>query len=149
MDFITLDGKIIFIEDKLYFKKILAINENRYSWTIGFCFLLSYKAIDDIFDVVEKNNHIIYAVVSVLLIISIICISFFESIFYLSHKKEINIQAIKRIKIMPTQNELQTEVRLVLQRNRYKKCIFRNAENQVDAFIAHLLSANENIIYDH
>ena len=132
MDFITVNGKLIFVNGKLIFKKIKNGETNAHSFAyvtiiLLFIALQLYRAI------YEKPRAWIMVLIGFVWLYPFLE-KLYKSLFVFKWGNEIIINQVKEIDILPIENELETKVRLKFLNNRIKILVFRTHENQVEMF---------------
>lgn len=132
MDFITVNGKLRFVNGKLIFKKIKNGETNAHSFAyvtiiLLFIALQLYRAI------YEKPRAWVMVFIGFVWLYPFLE-KFYKSLFVLKWGNEIILNQVKEIDILPIENELETKVRLKFLNNRIKILFFRTHENQVEIF---------------
>jgi hypothetical protein len=132
MDFITVNGKLIFVNGKLIFKKIKNGETNTHSFAyvtiiLLFIALQLYRAI------YEKPRAWVMVFIGFVWLYPFLE-KLYKSLFVLKWGNEIIVNQVKEIEILPIENELETKIRLTFLNNRIKVLVFRTHENQVDIF---------------
>jgi len=132
MDFITVNGKLKFVNGKLILKKIKNDETKSYSYAyvtiiLLFIALQLYRAI------YEKPRAWVMVLIGFVWLYPFVE-KLYKSLFVLKWGNEIIINQVKEIDVLPIENELETKIRLKFLNNRIKVLVFRTHENQVDMF---------------
>ena len=132
MDFITVNGKLRFVNGKLIFKKIKNGETNAHSFAyvtiiLLFIALQLYRAI------YEKPRAWVMVFIGFVWLYPFLE-KFYKSLFVLKWGNEIILNQVKEIDILPIETELETKLRFKFLNNRIKILFFRTHENQVEIF---------------
>jgi len=132
MDFITVNGKLRFVNGKLIFTKVKNDETKSYSF-IYVTIILLFIALQLYRAIYEKPRAWVMVFIGFVWLYPFLE-KFYKSLFVLKWGNEIIINQVKEIDILPIENELETKVRLKFINNRIKILVFRTHENQVDIF---------------
>jgi len=136
MDFITVNGKLRFVNGKLIFTKVK--NDETMSHSVVYVtFILLFIALQLYRAIYEKPRAWVMVFIGFVWL-SPFLEKFYKSIFVFKWGNEIIINQVKEIEILPFENELETKVRLRFNDNRIKVLVFRTNENQVDMFYEYI-----------
>ena len=133
MDFITVNGKLKFVNGKLVFTKIKNDETKSYS-SIYVIIILLFIALQLYRAIYEKPRAWVMVLIGLVWLYPFLE-KLYKSLFVLKWGNEIKINQLKEIDVLPIENELETKVRLRFINNRIKILVFRTHENQVDTFI--------------
>jgi hypothetical protein len=133
MDFITVNGKVRFVQGKLIFIKVKN-DETKSQSVVYVTFILLFIALQLYRAIYEKPRAWVMVLIGFVWLYSFLE-KFYKSLFVFKWGNEIIINQVKEIDVLPIENNLETKVRLRFNDNRIKILVFRTNENQVDAFI--------------
>jgi hypothetical protein len=132
MDFITVNGKLRFVNGKLIFTKVKNDDTKSYSF-IYVTIILFFIALQLYRAIYEKPRAWVMVFIGFVWLYPFLE-KLYKSLFVLKWGNEIIVNQIKEIDILPIENELETKVLLRFNDNRIKIFIFRTHENQVEMF---------------
>jgi hypothetical protein len=132
MDFITVNGKLKFVNDKLIFTKVKN-DETKSHSVVYVSFILLFISLQLYRAIYEKPRAWVMVFIGFVWLYPFLE-KFYKSIFIFKWGNEIIINQVKEIDILHIENELETKVLLRFNDNRIKILIFRTHENQVEMF---------------
>jgi hypothetical protein len=132
MDFITVNGKLRFVNGKLIFTKVKNDETKSYSF-INITIISLFIALQLYRAIYEKPRAWVMVFIGFVWLYPFLE-KFYKSLFVFKWGNEIIINQVKEIEILPIENELETKARLRFNDNRIKILVFRTHENQVDMF---------------
>ena len=132
MDFITVNGKLRFVNGKLIFTKVKNDETKSYSF-IYLTIILLFIALQLYRAIYEKPRAWVMVFIGFVWLYPFLE-KFYKSLFVFKWGNEIIINQVKEIDILPFENELETKVLLRFNDNRIKIFIFRTHENQEEMF---------------
>ena len=142
MEYYTIDSKVIFERDKMFFRNI-KYDPNGHYWFVSFA-LLAILLGWNIYDVVNGEIYSLLWVVIILVWIYPHLVRIYKFLFVQKWGNAIKMNNIKDVTRPEPINELETKVILKLKSGRRKELIFRSRENQVEGFLETIQQFNSN-----
>lgn len=143
MTFITIDSKLTF--DKRYLNiKMVKHDTSRSYWFDSFLLLSLFIGYQTYRAIYEKPRAWVLVVVGLTWIYPHLE-RIFKILFVNKWGNRIQLDKIIDFNILPTNNELETAIKLKLANKRQKLLIFRTSENQVDSFLEMLQERADNL----
>ena len=137
--FILTNGYIKVDNKNLYIKKKEKHKQNVFLVLLIIAFL--FKKLKDI----NISKQIDYIEIGIFVIVSLILISLLiYFIFFYHWKNKIDISSISKIEVN-NEDDLETEIYIITNKNRQKNIIFRSLENQLKPFLESLKKRNSRI----
>jgi hypothetical protein len=132
MDFITVNGKLRFVNGKLIFTKVKN-DETKSHSVVYVSFILLFISLQLHRAIYEKPRAWVIVFIGFVWLYPFLE-KLYKSLFVLKWGNEIIINQVKEIDVLPIENELETKISLKFLNNRIKVLVFRTHENQVDIF---------------
>ena len=146
MNYVTVDSKL-FIEGNEIRQKRVTKDLSQKILVSAFFFLwfidLFIKKLNTALDTGHAGKWVLVSFYGILLLLYAGII--YDFIFRRYWKNKVAVSNIKKIKIVPSDNGLETDVVVTVKSNRYKLYRFRTLENQYDDFINKIRSINPSI----
>ena len=146
MNYVTVDSKL-FIEGNEIRQKRVTKDLSQKILVSAFFFLwfidLFIKKLNTALDTGHAGKWVLVSFYGILLLLYAGII--YDFIFRRYWKNKVAVSNIKKIKIVPSDNGLETDVVVTVKSNRYKLYRFRTLENQYDDFIDKIRSINPSI----
>ncbi len=146
MNYVTVDSKL-FIEGNEIRQKRVTKDLSQKILVSAFFFLwfidLFIKKLNTALDTGHAGKWVLVSFYGILLLLFAGII--YDFIFRRYWKNKVAVSNIKKIKIVPSDNGLETDVVVTVKSNRYKLYRFRTLENQYDDFIDKIRSINPSI----
>ena len=146
MNYVTVDSKL-FIEGNEIRQKRVTKDLSQKILVSAFFFLwfidLFIKKLNTALDTGHAGKWVLVSFYGILLLLFAGII--YDFIFRRYWKNKVAVSNIKKIKIVPSNNGLETDVVVTVKSNRYKLYRFRTLENQYDDFIDKIRSINPSI----